>query len=289
MIRCLFSLIALLAAVTAMAQKVAVVTGDYTFYGDGTQSRVECERLALEGARNDAIAREFGTVVTQSTLSDNVINARGEQTFFSALSTTEVRGEWLDDIDEPKFDRSLDADGNFVVRCRVKGHARELSNNAVDFDVEVLRNGNTRRYADTRFRSGDDMKLFFKSPVDGYMVVYLVGLDRRAYTLLPYIQAPEGHVRVKHGQEYVFFDREKAVKEFGEFDELILQTTETLEHNRIYVLFSPKPFSKPNDDYDSETGLRSLPFNDFHSWLSKARKNDPSLGHKIIDIQISEK
>lgn len=81
MIRCLFSLIALLAAVTAMAQKVAVVTGDYTFYGDGTQSRVECERLALEGARNDAIAREFGTVVTQSTLSDNVINARGNRRF----------------------------------------------------------------------------------------------------------------------------------------------------------------------------------------------------------------
>lgn len=284
------SLIVLMLATVALAwaaPAVKTVEGVYTFYGDDSHSKKECDRLALEGARLNALAKAFGTVLTQSTMSDLRTGADGEQNSFAQISETDVKGEWIEDIGEPEYTRSMDADGNLVVTCKVRGRAREISNEAPDFIAEVLRNGNTRGQSGTTFRSGDDMALYVQTPVDGYMVVYLVADDRRAYTLLPYINSDGGYARLRNGKEYVFFNADKADPAHGEPDEMVMLTDAPVEYNTLYVIFSPKTFSKAPDEFMGEGVPRSLPFNDFYAWLGKARRNDPSMAVKKIQLTIN--
>lgn len=265
---------------------IRTVSAEYTFYGDSNHSPADCKRLALEGARLAAMAQEFGTTLSQTVYAHDVVNSNGEDNFFSSLSETEVKGEWLEDIGEPSYNQSFDSEGNVVVTCRIKGKARKISNNAPEFTATVLRNGSSLKYASTDFVSGDDMRLYFKAPVDGYAVVYLLGEDRMAYTLLPYSGSSNGYMPIKHGVEYVFFDTSKSDPTHGQVDEIMLQTDLPVEHDRFYILFSPKPFMKANDSFTGESLPRSLPFKEFSAWLSKIRRNDPSLGVKTIDVTI---
>lgn len=286
-LRIYFLLCYALMAIMAHAQEVRTVSGEFTFYGEPSMSPAQCKEAAIEGARLAAMAKEFGTSVTQSSVMDESIKGDKENTFFKSVSETEVRGEWLEDIGEPQITRTLDSDGNLVITCKIKGRARALSNKAADFTALVLRNGTDKKYSDTRFRSGDQMRLLFSTPVDGYVAVYLVGDDRVASTLMPYSGSNEGAVKVKHGREYVFFDPKFADREQGEVDEILLATDDVAEHNRMYVLFSPNEFVKANDSYAGENLPRTLPFNDFHRWLAKQRKSDPRFGMKTIDIVIT--
>ncbi len=271
---------------SGFALKEMSVNGEYTFYGDGSHSRDECKRLALEGARIEALKSAFGTIVSQDIVQHDMVNDGGESTYFSAMSATEVKGEWIADDGEPQFTYSVDNDGNLVVKCSIKGRARELSNESTDFQTLVLRNGNEARFADTTFANGDDLKLLVKAPVDGFLAVFLVGEDRQTYALLPYLNDPDGEVKIKRGKEYVFFDTEKADSKHGPVDQLVLTSESPSEYNRIYVVFSPNKFSRAVDTYTDELTPRSLSFDSFKRWLAKCLKIDPKMGVKIINLQI---
>ncbi|MDE7343971.1 MAG: hypothetical protein K2N19_08155 [Muribaculaceae bacterium] len=101
------------------------------------------------------------------------IRGDSETSHFLSLSSSEVKGEWLGDIGEPEYDISLDQDANLIVHCKVKGRAKALNNRAAEFEALVLRNGTDRRQADTNFRHGDRMYLYFSAPVNGYLSVFL--------------------------------------------------------------------------------------------------------------------
>lgn len=268
------------------ALKEANVKGSYTFYSDGSLSQDECKRRALEGARLEAIKSEFGTIISQDIVQHDLVDNSGESTYFSALSSTEVKGEWIANEGEPQYEYSLDSDGHFVVKCTVKGRARELSNETVDFQALVLRNGNEARFADTSFNDGDAMKLLVKAPVDGYLAVFLAGENQVTYSLLPYITDTSGEVKIKRGKEYVFFDTEKADAAHGTVDELMLTTDAPREYNRVYVVFSPNKFSRAVDTYTNDNTPRQLSFDELNRWLAKSRKIDPKMGVKIINLVI---
>ena len=271
---------------SGFALKEMSVNGEHPDTGDGSQTRHECTRLALEGARNEALTSACGTIGSQDIVQHDMVNDGGESTYFSAMSATEVKGEWIADDGEPQFTYSVDNDGNLVVKCSIKGRARELSNESTDFQTLVLRNGNEARFADTTFANGDDLKLLVKAPVDGFLAVFLVGEDRQTYALLPYLNDPDGEVKIKRGKEYVFFDTEKADSKHGPVDQLVLTSESPSEYNRIYVVFSPNKFSRAVDTYTDELTPRSLSFDSFNRWLAKCRKIDPKMGVKIINLQI---
>lgn len=282
------ALIACLTAVCANLRE-ANVKGTYTYYGDGSHTPAECKRLALEGARLQAIAQEFGTVVSQDVVQHDLVDASGESTYFSALHSTEVKGEWIADEGDPEYKVSLDADGNIVVECTVKGRARELSNESVDFEALVLRNGSGRQFMDTRFRKGDDLRMMVKSPVDGYVAVFLVDDARNVFQILPYMSDTRGEVGVRHGREYVFFDKNSADPSHGIVDELSLTTDMPKEHNKLFVVLSPNRFSLPVISYRDETTPPMLSFDSFNRWLSKTRRADTRMGVKVMNIEITEK
>ncbi len=286
LIRTLLCLVAAMTAATVWGvPKAVALTGQATYYDNGHHSKVECMKLAAEQARIDALAREFGTIVSQDIVQTDRIRTGRETNDVLAVSMTEVKGEWLGDTEEPRYEFSYDNDSNMVVSCTVKGTARAITNEAVSFETTALRNGIHSANADTRFRDGDDMYLYFLGSTDGYLTVWLEDESRTVYNLLPYPRDPKSEVRVKRYQEYTFFNSSLGKGMFGPEEELILTAPEETEYNRIYVVFSPNPYSRPAMSADA--GLPSLPSADFSKWLMRMRRNDPKMGVKAINLEIS--
>ncbi|MDE6130843.1 MAG: DUF4384 domain-containing protein [Muribaculaceae bacterium] len=287
-LRILSLMLLMFVAAAANAAGDKSVKGEFTYFGDKNDSREQCRRHALEGARLQALAKEFGTVLTQDTYQHDRLSGREESTYFSQLTSTAVKGEWLADEGEPQFEYSLDSEGCYVVTCIVRGRAREISNEATDFTASVLRNSTDPRNASTDFHDGDDMYLYMRTPVDGYVAVFLAGEDNNVYSLLPYQQAPGPDMKLRRNTDYVFFDSASGRPEHGTVDELQLSTFSNIERNSLYVVFSPNAFSRIADNFAGENIPRSTSIDDFSAWLARARRNDPKMGVRIMNITIQK-
>lgn len=274
----------LLANAGAVWAGPVTVTGKTTYYDDGTHSRLECMKLAAEQARVEALAREFGTILTQDIeQTDRVSNGR-EHTDFLSRSTSEVRGEWLGDEEEPKYEITLGKDGNLIVECTVKGKADAITNEATEFEALVLRNQPDRQTADTRFRHGDSMYLYFNGASDGFVSAFLEDENGSVYQILPYTSDTRSRVPVRRDRSYVFFSPEKSGDGSTVTDELRLTAPERLEYNRVYVVYSPREYSRPvMESTGSFPTMRSA---DFTKWLAKVRRGDSKMGVKAMNISI---
>lgn len=275
-----------LCSLSIFADNAKTVQGTYTFYGESSHSPAQARTLALEGARNAALASVFGTNVGQNVWTHSTRNSEA----FDILSSTEVRGEWLEDLEEPKYDTQLDNDGSLTVTCTVKGLARPISNQAAEFTALALRNGIRQQFQDASFRGGDRFYLHFQAPMDGYVAVYLACPDNNVYTLLPYLGTSSGEIKVKGHREYTFFTPDNKLDLlYGPADEMVFDPPQTdVELNRLYVIFSPKPFTKALDSDNGDLRPRSLSFAEFNKWISKSRRNDPGMGMKLINIEIKQ-
>lgn len=269
------------------ASDIVTVHGESTYYDDGSKSRAECMRLAAEQARIDALSKAFGTIVTQDILqSDRVFGSR-EHNYFLMLSSTEVKGEWIADEGDPTYEFSHDLSHNLIVKCKIRGKAREITNEGASFEASVLRNGTDLRHADNLFRDGDDMFLYFKSSEDGYMTAFLEDEGGNVYMVLPYPRDTKSRVFVKRDTPYVFFSRDNAreTDPQGVIEELVLTAPDRVECNRLYVIFSTESFSRPIMDSTGE--LPTIKRNDFNKWLLKSRSGDTKMGVKAMNLQIS--
>lgn len=281
---------------TLYAQKVREVNGTYTYYGDPNQSVKEVRAAAIEHARVQALAREFGTLLTQNTLQLESVKNGQEISDFIQLNAAEVKGEWLEDMKDPEIVREELVDGTLVIEVRVKGRARAISSEAVDFEVLTLRNGTEKRFADTRFKEGDDLYVYFKAPADGYVAVYLVDEQKQAFCMLPYSGDSDGQQPVEHGKEYVFFSP-KHLYDVPQnlIDEMSMTCADDrFEHNQIYVLYSPNSFTKAVDQQGRQLAKdlqlpRELAFKDFTKWMSRLCAHDKKMGRKVIHIRIEAK
>lgn len=273
-------------SLTLFSQKIQRVSGTFTYYAEGDVSLNQAKQKALEGAKLQAIAKAFGTVITQSTVSSDKIENGQEDNYFLLLNDSEVKGEWVEDMGDPNFQIEY-AQEMLIVKCTVHGRAQEITNTASDFEATLLRNGTEPRFADTRFHNGDDMFLRFRSPVSGYVAVYLIDETPTAYCLLPYMDNAGGQQPVRHNEEYVFFSSQNS-KTDGVVDEFTLTCKGNLEYNRLYVIFSPVPFTKALDDQMDKQLPRQLSYEGFNSWLGKCRRHDPKMGVKVMHIEITK-
>lgn len=268
------------------AQKVVKECASFTYYAEGNESPNQAKQKALEGARLQVIANAFGTVISQSTTSSDRVENGQEKNYFFQLSDSEVKGEWVEDVGEPKYQVEY-AQEMLIVTCTVCGRVRELSNTATNFEATVLKNGTEQRFADTSFHNGDDIYLWFRSPVDGYVAVYLIDEQMTAYCLLPYMDNATGQHAVKHNEEYVFFSTQKS-KNRAPADEYTMTCENDLEQNRLYVIFSPVPFTKALDNQADDRLPRQLPYDEFNKWLGKCRRHDAKMGVKVMHIEIKK-
>ena len=272
----------------AVAQKTERVTATYTYYAPEHVSIEEARRVALQRAQLQAIADAFGTIVTQSNAT-RVRNENGKSDVsLLSLGASEVRGEWLRTDGEPEYDIAYE-DGMLAVTVRVKGVIREIVNAAVDFQAKVLRNGTEDRFEGEEFRNGDDLYLSFRSPVDGFLTVYLLDAEGTAYCLLPYRNDTGGRVAIEGNRHYVFFSIDDVpVEERSIVDEYTMTCSRDGELNQIYVIFSPQLFTKAVDYAGEGLQPRELPYEEFQEWLFKCRKQDPEMRVEVKGILIND-
>ena len=268
------------------AQKLKTVEAEYTYYALENVTLEHAKRIALERAMIQALADEFGTIVTQQNAT-RVENRSGQSDVdFLSIGGSEVKGEWIETIGEPIY--NIRYEGNMlVVVCKVKGKAREIVSAGIDFQAKILRNGTDDKFESNQFRSGDDLYLSFQSPVSGYLAVYLVDADDQAYCLLPYRSQTDGIYSVKANQHYLFFNiKEAPQQERSYVDEYVMTCEHEAEHNQLYVIFSPNQFVKASDNATDDRLPRELNNTDFQRWLAKCRKHDIDMNLQMIPIII---
>lgn len=280
--------LALFVCFNANAQKVKTVEGEYMYYASENVTLENAKRIALDRAKIQALADAFGTIVSQSN-SIRVENRNGESTTdFLSIGGSEVKGEWIETIGKPIYKFFYEQD-MLVVKVSVKGKAREIVSTAIDLKVKVLRNGTGDKFESDTFKSGDDLYLSFQSPVSGYVAVYLIDADNKAFCLLPYRDQESGQYQVKANQRYVFFSIKDASEDVRQYvDEYTMTCSRSTETNYVYVITSTLPFAKAVDNAVDNGLPRELSFADFEKWLSKSRTYDKDMQVVIRTITIEK-
>lgn len=278
---------------TLSAQRTEKWSGEYTYHGSLSETPEYAKMKAFERLQIQALIETFGLSVSQSNIT-NVSNSNGiSSTDFTSVGGSDVNGEWIETIGEPEYKVSIE--GEFqVVRVKASGRVREIVSAPVDFTAKLLRNGTDARFEDDDFREGDYLYMSFTSPVKGHLAVYLLDDDGEAYCLLPYGGMDEGSFQVKASQNYILFSKKHAGDLSPAYvDELYMTCDKAIEHNQVYILFSPNKFTKVNDragGQDRTSGHilpRHLNNRDFHTWLAKCRKRDKEMrvDKRIISIK----
>ncbi len=267
----------LIISLPVLSQKIKTVEGEYTYHAPENVTLEEAKRTALDRAKIQALADVFGTIVSQ-TNTTRMENRNGSSDVdFLSIGGSEVKGEWIETVDEPQYNISYEQ-GMLVVKVSVKGKAREIVSAQIDIKAKVLRNGTEDKLESDEFRDGDDLYLSFVSPVSGYLAVYLVDAEQKAYCLLPYRSQTDGIYKVEANRRYVFFNiKEAPPQEHQYVDEYVMTCSRSSEYNQIYVIFSPQPFAKAADNTLSETLPGVLNYKELQKWLTKYRKKDKSM------------
>ena len=203
--------------------------GSYTYEIPKSMSYEQACQAALIKAQNDAIAEAFGlSVGEENTIFISNIDGKSNTSFHSATQGS-VRGVWLADEKAPEFEKFLQ-DGRDWVKVTVKGKVREIVNAGIDFEVAPIRYKADKELATDVFKNGDDFFLYFKSPVDGFLTVFLFDITAgEAFCLLPYQDSGKGAYPIKFNEEYYFIilDHDPDVLDIRE--QFWLQLSETLE------------------------------------------------------------
>jgi hypothetical protein len=261
---------------TLIAQSVINVSGDYTYYAPSNISIEQAKQIALERARLQCLAEEFGTVVNQS--NSTLIRTSDEETEVShfSLGGTEVKGEWLGDWKKPIYQIRYDEVNECnIVYVKVFGKARAISSSKIDVSAKILCNGVTPRHEREQLYEGDQLFVSFLSPVAGYLCMYLVDEEANAYCLLPYELSSTGFARIEANRDHIFFS--KQVSDTPELvDEYVMSCSHDGESNIFYIIFSPNKFTKAADE-SSSASLRELSYEDLQEWLLDAQSKDAEM------------
>lgn len=269
----------LLFAATLQAQRVATVCGEYRYTVPGEIPLNRAKQIAIDKARNESIANEFGQVVSQST--NTTIHSSGTQSSVQSDSyaSTESKAIWLSDTKEPEVSIAYENDV-MVITASVCGKARELKTAEVELRMQVLNNG----FESDQFRSNDKVSILFKSPVSGYVAIFFRDDNAGIIScMLPY-ENEDGTAReVKSNKEYTYLSTADPIYPYQE--ETILVTDKTVEFDTFIIVFSKKDFSMPS----SEAGefVPELLVEDFQKWLRKNRINDETMQTIEKSIQIN--
>ncbi len=272
------SIVLLFISFSAFAQRTVSVSGEYTYVVPSNVSLEQAKATAIERAKLEAIAIEFGTVVSQTNTSVTKNNNGESQTSFSSVGGTETKGEWLADTKEPELNVMFE-NNTFVITAKVYGKARELKQSDIELKILTLCND----IESELFKNNDRFAVRFKTPVKGYFSIFLIDdNEEMAYCLLPYSsENGKGHL-VERNKEYEFLSTKDPTYPYDE--NTILTTTKTIDYNRLVFIFSQNDFNMPLTDMGEY--VMELPTAKFDNWLRKNRINDVEMQviNKTIEI-----
>jgi hypothetical protein len=291
--------LSLLSTIT-YSQKIRVASGLAQFRLEEDMSKDDLKEKLRHHAIINAIEREYGTYVTQESFVD--IDDGGTQ--FKIFGKSVIQGEWLKTTNEDfkeEFRKNKDGRRNkneLWMSLKIQGMVRELTQPDIAFDFFTT---NCRREVckTAIFESGEPMYVHFKTPVEGFLSIYVIENDN-AFRLLPYQSMPATYINavpVEADREYVFFSPYGENDYFPDFsnlliDELVMLTEQEVEYLQLYFVFSTEEFLKPglainatehNSGYDIP---KSLNASDLNSWLESNRINNVNFYYKQMKVKI---
>ena len=106
------------------------------------------------------------------------------------ISNTLVKGEWIaDEKGYPKTEfvirNTKDDDQQIWLLCEVRGTGRAIVEASVDFKTFTYSCDEPEKCASNLFKDGQSLFLYFKSPVKGYLSVFMQEAGE-VFRLLPY-------------------------------------------------------------------------------------------------------
>lgn len=260
----------LLIPVSAVARDIRTVEGSATYVVPRTVSLEDAENIALQRAIADALAAEFGTIV-QTEVWTELINTNDQssaEAWMNGLNL--VKGEWLGPIGKPETSLEVSQEG-YVVKVKVKGRAVAIESGNIDVRAAVKQVDSQGVHDADRFRSGNRLVVDFGSPVDGYVAIFLADAQADVVQLLPFAGESTPATAVSGGKKYRFF-----ADNSGEFEEeYTLYTNDERERNILYILFSPKVFTRPFAEVSGN--VRTVKAEEFRKWLIGQRAGDPNM------------
>ena len=121
-----------------LAQSEREVTGEYVYCAPINVSREQARAIAIERARIQALADEFGTLIEAYNAAVMKNSNDTSSVEYFTLGESTVKGEWIADTQEPQIEERLE-DALLTVKARVWGMAREIDLTPADNPVWRLR------------------------------------------------------------------------------------------------------------------------------------------------------
>ena len=256
------------------AQRTVKVTGksQYIVTDNDNITLKEAKIRSIDHARTEAMRNEFGTMVASDFLNFESSNNDELSSSYIMDTSSSVRGEWLGDDKDPVITIETSGD-NIIFTAEVWGTAREIIRANTELKWDIKKDVNGKRVASDTFDSGERFYLDFKSPMDGYVAIYLITGDDETACLLPYRRDTSGRFSVKGGKEYTFFD--KAIDPAATYYKL--STDQIQEMNQLVVVFSPNAFTKDVEVSSDSRKPNHIGQKDFAKWLLKNQRADKDM------------
>ncbi len=290
---------------------IVVTKGEATveWYQD-VESKTDAKKRAEERAKINALENVFGTVVVQgnSTYIENVNNGTKikTKTVFNMIGDTYVKGEIIDVLKiDFKEHKQVEGRGRkktvkIFIECNVKLKAREIEDAKIDIKAHTL-SKNMKNFQTTTFYEGDEIYIYFQSPLAGYLTAFIDN-GKTSERILPYEGLTDKYINglpVDADKEYVFFSLDKKHQYFDDFEpyEIVLVPDKDLELNRVFIIFSKDPLNKPRlkkdinlSPQDIEKNYRvpkGLETKEFRKWLIRnyQTRADMQVEEIIITVQ----
>ena len=276
---------------SCFAQKIRTETGSAQIKIEKTMSKETALLKVEELAKINAIENAFNTYVEQ----EANITINSGKSDFRIIGSTKVKGEWIETLDKKLTEDTRDEIGQFGkektiwITCNIKGRIKEATPKAnIEFATLSCPRLNCRS---TTFTSGEQLYLYFKCPLDGYLSVYLDD-GNTVNRLIPYTNSQNSSsVNVKADKEYFFFVKGENGFELEKPDEIELYALKKQEYNTLYIIFSETNYFKPilSQEKVVENGYvipKSLPKYKFEKWLSENRATLDDFQDRTVDIEI---
>ena len=273
-------ILVLLFTATIQAQRITTVCGEYRYIVPEETPLNRAKQIAIDKARNEAIANEFGQVVSQSTTTTIHSSDNNSQVQSDSYTSTESKAIWLSDKQEPKVSIAYENDV-LVITASVCGKVRELKTAEVELKMQVLNNG----LESNQFKNNDKVSISFKSPVSGYVAIFFRDDNAGIISCMMPYENEDGTAReVKSNKEYTYLSTADPLYPYQEAT--ILVTEKPTEFDTFIPIFSKKDFSMPASDMGDF--VPELSVEDFHEWLCKNRIHDETMQTIEETIQINK-
>lgn len=286
----LFVGVALMVSVVAFASDIKNISITYEYISENpNETPKQAEENAFRNAQTKALEEKFGLDLVGMTAFYQSEQLTNEKVIFSenflSMSNRTVRGEWIETTERKVLEKTFVDNQYWRIKVYLAGRARNHSTEKADIHYAWINNAHDRHMR-KEYYDGDAIMLRFSSPIDGALCVYLIDEDQQANCLLPDQFSGEGYQAIEANKDYLFFYDE----EYGE-PYLTLGTQKDSEHNLVYIVFSPKTFTKASDhesgkNWRGEQMPRQLSYEDFLKWLAKNQTSDENMVVKSEIITI---